>query len=190
MSLVGMAEKNEIRRMMRMRRRALSADERARAAAVICDRVANLPAGAVCAVYLSSPDEIDLTGAIEKFLDRGVVVVAPRWNGKMYELAKLKSLSEGDLRAGPMGIREPKDADIVPPGTVEVWFVPGLAFTEDGRRLGYGGGWYDRLMAEAKGGARKIGIAYGFQVVEDLPSEPHDIRLTSVICDSSRSALS
>ena len=48
---------------------------------------------------------------------------------------------------GPMNILEPAEADIVKPADVEVWVIPGLAFTKDGKRLGYGDGWYDRLLA-------------------------------------------
>ena len=59
--------------------------------------------------------------------------------------------------------------------------MPGLAFTRTGARLGYGGGWYDRLLAAADPSAVLLGVAYPFQMVEDLPSEPHDIRLTDVV---------
>ena len=49
-----------------------------------------------------------------------------------------------------------------------------------GHDLGYGGGWYDRLLGKASAQAPKIGIAYAFQLVDELPSEPHDICLTAV----------
>ena len=176
-------DKDEIRKAMRIRRKALSAAERAASAAVIGRRILDRVREGVCAAYLASRDEIDLTQPIEGLLARGVAIVAPRWNGETYELARLKSLRDEDLRTGPMGILEPKDADLVAPEDVTTWLVPGLAFTEDGGRLGYGGGWYDRLMANASATARKLGIAYAFQVVKDLPSEPHDIRLTGVIDD-------
>jgi len=188
------SDKNAIRQEMRARRKALSPENKARAAGVVCDKILSHPDVAAAldpfdgwgalAVYLASPDEIDLTAAIEGMLARGVTLVAPRWNGETYELAKLKSLHDEDLRKGPMGILEPKDADIVLPKDVGVWLVPGLAFTRDGKRLGYGGGWYDRLMADAYMRAMKIGVAHAFQVVEDLPSEPHDIHVDSVIDDS------
>ena len=90
---------------------------------------------------------------------------------------------EAYLRQGPMGILEPVEAEIVSPKEVKVWLVPGLAFTRDGKRLGYGGGWYDRLLAEALKDSLKLGVAHAFQVVDDLPSELHDIRLTGVIDD-------
>ena len=183
--------KDAIRQLMRAQRRALTPKDRERASKVICAKLINddlisvaidpLEGGGAVAVYLATPDEIDLSDFIREMLDRGVKVVAPRWNGKTYELAKLKSLSENDLRRGPMNILEPAEAEIVKPSGVAAWIVPGLAFTIYGNRLGYGGGWYDRLMANAKG--FKIGVAHEFQIVEDLPHEPHDIRLIRIVTD-------
>ena len=183
--------KDAIRQLMRARRRALTPKERERASKVICARLINddlisvaadpFEDGGAVAVYLATPDEIDLSDFIREMLDRGVKVVAPRWNGKTYKLVRLKSLSEGDLRRGPMGILEPAEEEIVNPSEVAAWIVPGLAFTIYGDRLGYGGGWYDRLMANAKG--FKLGVAHDFQIVEDLPQEPHDIQLIRIVTE-------
>ena len=169
---------------MRERRRALTPEERASSSESIRAKLAALNLHSSVAVYLASPQEIDLSPLILKMLARGVKVVAPRWDGEAYELAVLKGLDEAHLRQGPMGILEPAEAEIVSPKEVEVWFVPGLAFTRNGKRLGYGGGWYDRLLADATKDAVKLGIAHAFQVVDDLPSEAHDILLTGVIDDS------
>ena len=178
---------------MRARRRALSPEARARASEIICAKLAANGTIAVrtdpydgdgaIAVYLASSEEIDLSGFIREMLARGVTVVSPRWNGETYELAKLKGLSERHLRRGPMNIREPAEAELVKPSDVAVWIVPGLVFTQDGKRIGYGGGWYDRLLAGAKSSV-KIGVAHEFQIVDDLPHEPHDIQLTCVVTDS------
>jgi 5-formyltetrahydrofolate cyclo-ligase len=109
-------------------------------------------------------------------------VVAPRWNGAAYELARLEGLDAPYLRRGPMGIREPREAaPAVSPQAVRLWLIPGLAFTVRGDRLGYGGGWYDRLLGQADPSARRVGLAHPFQIVETLPVEPHDWRLTDVI---------
>ena len=178
-----MMSKDEIRRTMRERRRALTPAERTAASEIICTKLVALDCRPPIAVYLASPQEIDLSPFIRRALEKGVRVVAPRWNGETYELAVLKGLDEAHLRQGPMGILEPVEADIVLPKEVEVWFVPGLAFTRNGKRLGYGGGWYDRLLAEALKDSLKLGVAHAFQVVDDLPSELHDIRLTGVIDD-------
>ena len=178
-----MQNKDEIRRMMRERRRALTSEERSSSSGIVCAKLANLHLGSPIAVYLASPQEIGLSPFIRKMLTAGVKLVAPRWNGETYELAVLKGLDRAHLRQGPMGILEPAEAEIVSPREVEVWLVPGLAFTRDGKRLGYGGGWYDRLLAEALKDSLKLGIAHAFQMMDDLPSEPHDIRLTGVIDD-------
>ena len=179
-----MDTKDEIRRMMRERRRALTPGERTAASASVCAKLAALNSRSPVAVYLSSPQEIDLSPFVRKMLTTGGKVVAPRWNGETYELAVLKGLDAAHLRKGPMGILEPAEAEIVSPKEVEAWLVPGLAFTRNGKRLGYGGGWYDRLMVGAPKDSLKIGIAHAFQVLDDLPSEPHDILLTGVIDDS------
>ena len=186
-----MSNKDELRREMKARRKALAAEEKSAADAAVCEKlkarsdigemIDPLNCGSPIAVYLASPDEINIDPYIEYMLATGVEVVAPRWNGETYELAKLKGLDEKDLRRGPMGIREPIDADIVEPKDVYAWIIPGLAFTRSGKRLGYGGGWYDRFLASAPKGAIKIGVAYSFQIVDDLPAEPHDIPLTDVV---------
>ena len=172
---------------MRTRRRGVAPEARARVSRLICERLLARPLGSAVAVYLAGPDEVDLTAFIEAARARGVRLLAPRWTGETYLLAELRGLSPDCLRAGPHGILEPRD-----PGDgglrPTAWIVPGLAFTRDGRRLGYGGGWYDRLLASAEPTARTVGIAYAFQVVDDLPSEPHDIRLTDVVCADSVSA--
>ena len=176
-----MLNKGEIRRMMRERRRALTPEERTAASEIICAKLSALNLHSPIAVYLASPQEIDLSPFIRKMLESGAKVVAPRWNGETYELAVLKGLDEPHLRPGPMGILEPAEVEIVSPREVEVWLVPGLAFALNGKRLGYGGGWYDRLLADVPKTARKIGIAHAFQLVDDLPSEPHDILLSKVV---------
>ena len=186
-----MNSKAEIRREMKARRKALAADAKAAADAVVCEKlkarsdigemIDPFDSGSSLAVYLASPDEINIDPYIEYVLHMDVEVVAPRWNGETYELAKLKGLDEKDLRRGPMGIREPVDADIVEPKNVYAWIIPGLAFTRGGKRLGYGGGWYDRFLASAPKGAIKIGVAYSFQIVDDLPTKPHDIMLADIV---------
>ena len=186
--------KDEIRREMRARRKAVSSAERADLSAVVCAKLARsaglgdvidpFEIGSPVAVYLASPDEIDLRAYIERLLWFGCKVVAPRWNGETYELAVLKGLDARHLRRGPMGIMEPVDAEIVSAKEVYGWIVQGLAFTRDGRRLGYGGGWYDRLLTAAPKDAVKLGVAHSFQIVDDLPAEPHDIALTAVVDDS------
>lgn len=181
--------KAALRAEMRQRRRAVSATARARVAASVCERLLALPLGGTVAVYLAGPDEIDLSSFIAAAGARGVRLLAPRWTGETYALADLEGLGSAHLRVGPHGILEPRQplAGVEPVAAARLptaWLVPGLAFARDGGRLGYGGGWYDRLLAAADPQAQTLGIAYSFQLVDALPSEPHDIRLTGIVCES------
>ena len=179
-------DKNDIRSEMRARRKTVTPVARAAAGKEIskrlfaaeCELVAAIEKKGPIAVYLASKDEIDLTDFITAALSSGCVLVAPRWNGTEYELTRVTNLET--LVKGPYGILEPPAGLVVRPEDVRAWLVPGLAFTRGGVRLGYGGGWYDRLLCRVPSQVPKIGIAYNFQIVEELPSEQHDIRLTSV----------
>ena len=180
-------DKNVIRAEMRTRRKAVTPEARAAAGKELSRRLlvedralgAAISAKGPIAVYLASKEEIDLADFITAALSVGCAVVAPRWNGTDYELVRLQDFAT--LVKGPHGILEPPAGPAVRPEDVRAWLVPGLAFTKDGGRLGYGGGWYDRLLCRAAKQTPKIGIAYGFQLVDELPTEPHDIRLTSVV---------
>ena len=174
--------KAELRAHFKKLRREVSAEARRRASASVCSQLLAKPLGLVVAVYLAGPDELDLSAFIEAALRRGTRILAPRWTGETYRLAELRGLSPADLRPGPHGILEPK-ADAARVEAVS-WIVPGLAFTRDGVRLGYGGGWYDRLLADVDASVSVLGVAYPFQVVDSLPSEPHDRRLTGVVVAS------
>jgi 5-formyltetrahydrofolate cyclo-ligase len=87
------------------------------------------------------------------------------------------------LRAGRFGILEPDGPPFV--GPIDLIIVPGLAFGRDGSRLGYGGGYYDRFLARPEQeNALRCGAGYPFQLVDCLPTEPHDVPLTHVATPS------
>ena len=180
------AEKGKaaLRREMKARRRAVPAEERLSASESVCRRLAALgepPNGLATAVYLATAEEISIDKYIQGLLAKGAIIVAPKWNGSSYDIVRLHGLEADDLTVGPMGVREPAAGEAVDPREVGRWIVPGLAFSEDGARMGYGGGWYDRLLEKAKGDAEIIGIAYRFQVLPGLPVEPHDARMTGIV---------
>lgn len=181
--------KETIRKAMRKLRKSMTPIDRTLASAHICkklihdDRVTEAinTGDAAVAVYLASAEEIDLTAFIDEMLKRGVTVAAPRWNGTSYDLARVEGLGDNDLRTGPMNILEPTRAIEVKPRDVTVWIIPGLAFTENGGRIGYGGGWYDRLLSEADERSVKIGVGYSFQVMEHIESEAHDVEIDAIV---------
>ena len=76
-----------------------------------------------------------------------------------------------DLAPGRFGLREPRGTP-VPADAMTLFVVPGVGFDRTGRRLGQGGGYYDRVLAACKRPA--VGLAFSVQVVDELPVEPHD----------------
>ncbi len=186
-----MKTKSEIREEMRRIRKAVLPEQRKKASTQLFHNLMLFPKlfeAVLCkktfALYLATSEELDVDEVAELLWSQKSLVAVPRWNPekKCYSLVEF---AEGDaVVEGPHGVREPKDFRPVAPEDVDVWIVPGLAFKRDGRRLGYGGGWYDRLLAKARPKALIVGVAYEFQVLKDLeelPQDPHDRRVDCVV---------
>jgi len=86
------------------------------------------------------------------------------------------------LRSAAKETATPEDDDL-DSRWPDVIIVPGLAFTPDGRRLGQGGGWYDRFLPGRRDDCVTIGVGFAPQLVTDLPTEAHDVLLDAVITD-------
>jgi 5-formyltetrahydrofolate cyclo-ligase len=78
----------------------------------------------------------------------------------------------------------PEDESPPDPARLDVVVVPGTAFTADGRRLGQGGGWYDRFLPAVRPDCTTIGVGFDPQVVDHLPMESHDVRLDMIVTES------
>jgi 5-formyltetrahydrofolate cyclo-ligase len=105
--------------------------------------------------------------------------------GERLDFFSVKDWAE--LQTGRFGIAEPQPLPGVAASQPDVVLVPGVAFARDAHRLGFGAGYYDRAVeAWASNGKRPrlIGLAYDFQVVPQLPIDPHDAALDFVISES------
>jgi 5-formyltetrahydrofolate cyclo-ligase len=181
--------KAELRREMRARRDALPSEERAAWTAAIAERVLALSevrAARVVHGFLGIGSEVGTEALMRTFLERGVRVVFPRVApGRVLEHLEVRDLDS--MVAGPMGLREPDPRVSAPVdlAEVEVMLVPGLAFDLGGYRVGYGGGYYDRVLAElsSRGAATTIGIAFEVQVVDEVPREAHDLAVQVLVTE-------
>lgn len=109
-------------------------------------------------------------------------VYLPRTDIVKKELIFYRVLNVSDLKPGAFGIPEPApDGPGIDINELEVIFIPGIAFDRQKGRLGYGGGFYDRVLSDYRG--IKIGIAFSFQIVDELPLEEHDIRVDFLITE-------
>lgn len=140
-----------------------------------------IPADAVIGLYQTAEAEAPAGGYARFFMEAGHRIALPRISGAdgiMEFCSHSDPFEHSDLEAGPHGLTQPREeADLMTPDVV---FVPLLAFTEDGRRLGQGGGYYDRWLA-AHPGVLAFGLAWDMQLSKDLPTEAHDIALNAIV---------
>lgn len=140
-----------------------------------------VPEGSVIGLYRADPFEAPAASYAKFFLERGHEIALPRFadRGAPMEFAQHSDpFDEEDLEVGPYGLLQPQDdAPVLEP---DVIFAPLVGFTEDGDRLGQGGGHYDRWL-EGRDKVRAIGLAWDCQLVEQLPLEPHDRTLDAVV---------
>ncbi len=140
-----------------------------------------IPEGATIALYSATSTEAPTTGYARHFHEAGHKIAMPSFaaRGAPMEFRHWASPYLEDLmEPGPYGAPQPlADADRLEP---DVLFVPLIGFTADGRRLGQGGGYYDRWL-ERFPDAPAIGMAWDSQLCEDLPTEAHDRPLAAVV---------
>jgi 5-formyltetrahydrofolate cyclo-ligase len=137
--------------------------------------------------YVSFRSEVATLGMITSALKEGKRVFVPKVDRKAHRL-KIYEISDParDLESGYMGIYEPVEGftHAVDPAEADLVVLPGVGYDVAGRRLGYGGGYYDRLLETLKGGTGLIGLAFDAQVVEEIPSEEHDRKVSKIITET------
>lgn len=175
--------KAELRRQLQAENRRHSPEERAIASRKICDQVRNQPLWQTAAkvlFYMPLQEEPDITLLIHEALASGKVAAFPRFDSENRHYLACAITNTSDLQPGKFGIPEPtQGCPLIPLNELDFLLVPGVGFTLTGRRLGRGKGYYDRLLAEARG--RKCGVAFDWQVAVEVPAEPHDVLLDCIV---------
>ena len=129
--------------------------------------------------YVSFRKEADTHRIIEKALSDGKKVAVPKVEGKEMHFYRIESLQE--LSISSCGILEPdRVCEPVLPKDGDLMAVPGAAFDRKGFRIGYGGGYYDRYLKDFPN-VYTIGLAYDFQMMEELPTDTYDLAVKDVI---------
>ena len=190
--------KTEIRRHT-LAKRDLTTTQEAHAAAAALSReglalVAEVAArlrldAPVVAVYWPIRSELNTRPLIDALADKGYRVTLPVMHKVRHPLAFRDFEPGDDLVKGPYGLSEP--AADRPARAPDILFSPLSAFDRRGYRLGYGGGIYDATLSElrAKKPVVAIGVAYSFQEVDYVPTEPHDQRLDYILTERERIAI-
>lgn len=126
-------------------------------------------------IYLSTPGEVDTTEIALAAWQHSKVVLAPQvsWEHKHMVPLEIRGLDSG-LTVGRNNIREPAGGTPWPLEDIDLVVVPALAFDRRGFRLGRGGGFYDRFLAQPTLRAVACGLAFSEQVVDAVPTHEHD----------------
>jgi 5-formyltetrahydrofolate cyclo-ligase len=176
-------EKRSLRARVRALRDALPERDRRRASQTIARSVLSLPetASASCVlVFASFGAEVDTTPIVLGLVERGVRVALPRVEGP--DLVPIRFRPGDALVEASFGMPEPAGDDVVALDDVDAIVTPGLAFDRLGFRVGYGGGFYDRLFGAAPPGRPRIGVCFAVQLVDGIPrgafDEPVDVVVT------------
>lgn len=135
-------------------------------------------ADTVC-FYISTKNEVDTMDMITHALRNGKRVAAPKVRGK--EMDFIEFSEKAALREGAFGILEPEGGKVMDTRHA-LLIMPGVAFDESCNRIGYGGGFYDRYLANHVVKA-KIALAYEIQIVEKLETEHFDVRPDMIITE-------
>lgn len=134
----------------------------------------------VVLAYLAVASEPDLGPLLA-----GRTVLVPRAHEGPAPRLSLHRLEPARVAPGRWGVLEPpEDAPEVDPAEVDVALVPGLAFDREGGRLGYGRGFFDRLLPRLRPDAPRVGVAFEALVAERLPREGHDVTMTHLATEA------
>ena len=169
-------EKRALRNEFRKRLDELTASEKADAATLVRSRLVQIDQycdAEVVGIYSAIEWEIDLIPLLNGGRESGKRFAFPRWcaESNQYEFVGVEASYQ--LVRGRYGILEPEGScQRLDRGRLDFVVIPGLAFSQNGARLGRGRGFYDRLLENCR--ALLCGVCYDFQLLDELPQDPWD----------------
>lgn len=177
--------KQQIRRDIEARRSALAPSWVEAASTRIIRNFQTLEAfqsAGTIALYMAIGGEVNLDSLFPECWKSGKRTCIPVFNAeaKIYELAEITH--DTDFKTGHYGIREPVSPALCPMDEIDLVAVPGVAFDRKGRRLGRGGGYYDRLLTGYSGVS--AALAFDFQILPAIPTEPHDRPVDALVTET------
>ena len=176
-------DKQTLRKQIREAKRAVPFSEKERRSAAIMHQVEQLPRfleAKVVLLYWSMADEVQTHDIVNRWY-RQKTLLLPCVDGD--NLLLRQYTGPECLKAGEQfGIGEPTGPVYTQVDQVEMIVVPGVAFDRKGNRMGRGRGFYDRLLKSTPN-AYKVGVAFDFQMLDDIPMEPFDVPMDDVITE-------
>lgn len=175
--------KNTLRQSYRKKRDKLSEAEVKKNSSLIKQKLERLPEfkeAKMILMYASFKSEVHTHDIIKEFLHQKQIVLT-KMDSKEKRLALFEVRDWTDLEENPVGILEPKIGREVYPQDIDLVIVPGVVFDTNGKRIGYGAGYYDRLLSEISG--PKIALAFEVQIAKELPIDNYDINVDKILTE-------
>jgi 5-formyltetrahydrofolate cyclo-ligase len=174
-------DKKELRKQIRAAKKAVPFCEKCSRSAPIMQQVESLPQfkeAQTVLLYWSMEDEVQTHDFVNRWYKEKTLLL-PCVDGD--DLRLRQYTGPECMQAGEQfGIGEPTGPEFTDLESIDMIIVPGVAFDSEGNRMGRGRGFYDRLLSTTPN-AFKVGVAFGFQMVEQVPTEPFDIKMNKVI---------
>lgn len=180
--------KKQMREAVLASRDAMLPSARAAASHAIIEKLCALPTyqhAKMVLTYMGFGSEIETRPFVERILIDGKIVVLPRVDraSRSLILHAVQSLSE--LEASKWGIREPRaDAPLVTINVIEFMLLPGVAFDLSGNRLGYGRGYYDKLLSTVDPTLERVAAGFCCQIVDVVPVGPLDQKIDILVTEN------
>ena len=184
-----MTDKDSLRKELLKRRDSIPPEVRKSKDRSILERLLSLEeikTARLILLFASFRSEVDTRDFAMRLFKEGKRVAYPKVDREKQVLLLYEVKGMEELTEGYMGIPEPsvltdeRTADI---NDVDVVIIPGAGFDQEGNRIGYGGGYYDRLLSSLTREVPAIAPAYEEQIVGSVPSESHDIRINIIVTD-------
>lgn len=184
-----MKDKGSVRKELLLRRDAIPAEVRRIKDRLIREKILALDESIQARTFFcfaSFRSEVDTFEIMRSLLANEKKVLVPKVDRERHTLFLYEIHDVGQLVPGYIGIPEPPVmAGDVPAvlNDVDLVIIPGAGFDPQGNRIGYGGGYYDRLLGELQQAIPVVAPAYEEQIVDSLPEEPHDVRVGVIVTD-------
>lgn len=173
-----MVEKKALRQQVRALKKQFTAEQLAMESEKIMKKISNHPDfqnSEIVMLYASLPDEVQTLGFIEEWRNRKRIIL-PTVVGD--DIIPVELTAGSGMVEGNFHILEPENNPY--DGPIDLIVVPGMAFDRQGHRLGRGKGYYDRFLIKYPE-VKTIGICFNFQMLDEVPEEPHDQLINEVI---------
>lgn len=173
-----MTSKKALRQMIRLRKQEHSAAESSALLASLQSE-SHFANARTLLLYSALPDEVQINPLFDGLIAQGKTILLPRVVSDTDMELRLYTGADS-LQPGAFGIMEPTGPLYTDYAAIDVAVIPGMAFDADGHRLGRGKGYYDRFLPLIPR-AYKIGLCFPWQLVDEVPSDAHDIMMDGVI---------